>query len=60
MHQNTTGKGLVLLTLHLKGTYFWQLSCHYNERDRTMRHCDAVMAQFLLCCLEASTIFDIF
>lgn len=32
MHQNTAGKGLVLLTLHLKGTYFWQLSCHYNKR----------------------------
>lgn len=63
MHLNSAGEGLVLLPLHLEGTYFWQLSCHYKYRRRRgpwdtvmlpwhSSHCAALKPALLLICLE--------
>lgn len=61
MHLNT--KGLVLLSLHLESTYFWQLSCHYEYKRRTglrdtvklplhSSHCAALKPSLLFIYLE--------
>lgn len=68
MHLNSAGKGLVLLPLHLEGTYFWQLSCHYEYRRRRglwdivklpwhSSHCAALKPALLFIYLELDFLY---